>query len=293
MGSLRPGGGGIKSEDRLLMPSAESSLALDSANSLVVFELEQRNARAQAIIAKYAKLHAGMDVAVGIFGLLPGLAIPALVGAIAAQAPVIYIPMAKEIAAVYLASPDDIKDGTQHIVLHGLLQTSALDVASEFGTEFMMQIGFEIIAEAGLGVIGALAIPVMGGAVGAALDYLIATQMTWRVGTMVSIYYQNGGSWLGSQKDTYKRSKEMSGSFGKSIADIIDYKKSQQVPRVDLDSIRSDVPEVRQSQLRNLRMFVSLMKDSMSNDQIRASLTQRGVPADLIRDVLVGISNKL
>jgi hypothetical protein len=271
------------------MSSTDLTSILESPTSLAVFRLEERNRRAQVVISDYAKTHAGMDIAVGFIGLIPFMAIPALVAAIAAQAPVIYRPMAREIAAIYLASPEELAGGAEHIVLQGLLQTSALDMANEFGTEFMMHIAHEIAMEAGLGVLGSLCIPVLGGAVGAALDYVVATQMTWRVGTMVSIYYQNGGAWLGSRESTFLRAKKMAGSLGKSVTDIIDYEKTKSVPRVNLNSIRADIPQVRQSQLRNLKMFVDLMRHSMNQDQIRASLSEKGVPADLIRDVLNAI----
>ena len=262
---------------------------LEHPSSLTVFKLEERNSRAQGIISEFASLHAGMDIAVGLFGLVPFMAIPALVAAIAAQSPLIYQPMAKKIASVYLATPEELGRGTAEIVLKGLLETSALDLAGEFGTEFMMHIAHEIVMEAGLGILGALCVPVIGGAVGAALDYAIATQMTWRVGTMVSIYYQNGGSWLESQESTFQRATRMAGSFGKSVTDVINYQKTKSTPRVDLNSIRNEVPGIRQNQVRILKVFVNLMRTSMNNDQIRASLSNQGVPADLIRDALRAI----
>jgi hypothetical protein len=81
----------------------------------------------------------------------------------------------------------------------------------------------------------------------------------------------------------------MAGSFGKSVSDIINYQKTKSVPRVNLNSIRKDVPAIRQNQLRNLKVFVDMLRTSMNHDQIRASLANQGVPADLIRDVLNAI----
>jgi uncharacterized protein (DUF697 family) len=269
--------------------SLSVSNLLDHPVPLTVFRLEERNSRAQEIIKDFAKLHAGMDITVGLVGLIPFMAIPALIAAIAAQSPLIYQPMAKKIASVYLATPEELRVGTGEIVLKGLMETSALDLAGEFGTEFMMHIASEIVMEAGLGILGALCIPFIGGAVGAALDYTIATQMTWRVGTMVSIYYQNGGTWLESQESTFKRAKLMAGSFGKTRDDLINYKKNQSAPRVNLNSIRNEIPAIRQNQLRSLKMLVDLMRNSMNQDQIRASLSNQGVPADLIHDVLRAI----
>ena len=146
-----------------------------------------------------------------------GAEICKVAGAIVAQGPVVYQPMAQELARVYLANPDG---STAKIALSGTFSTAALDIASEFGTEFMRQIAHEIVMEAGLGVIGSLCIPVLGGIVGAALDYLIANTMTWRVGTMVSMYFQNGSVWLKSREDSYQEAKRLTGGIGSSVAEV-------------------------------------------------------------------------
>ena len=203
-----------------------------------LMRLEDRNAKAQEIIQSYSRLHAGMDVAVGLAGLFPGAAIPALVAAIAAQSPIIYQPMARDLAAIYTVDESAVSEGIEQVrgvVRRVAFQTGFLDIAAEFGTEFMMQISGELLTEAGLGVLGSLCIPVLGGAVGAALDYLIANIMTWRVGTMVSIYYQNGGEWLSSRHATFEMAKNFTGGLARSVDQILDAKKRRQNVRVDLE----------------------------------------------------------
>lgn len=254
-----------------------------------LMRLGDRNERAQKIVQDYARLHAGMDIAVGLAGLLPGAAVPALVAAIAAQSPLIYQPMARDLSAIYTIdeeSLDDTIEQVRGIVKRGAFQTGFLDIASEFGQEFLIQISHELLAEAGLGVLGSLCIPVLGGAVGAALDYLIANMMTWRVGTMVSIYYQNGGAWLVSRHATYEQAKDLTGGLASSVGEILDAKKRQRNVRVDLDSLRSRIPQVGDGQVRSVKHIIDMMSDAMSNEQIRAALSGKGIPVDIIEKAL-------
>lgn len=267
---------------------ASRSFEQDPITNTTLFQLEARNRQAEQIIQNYAKLHAGVDVGIGIVGLLPGAAIPALIAGIAAQAPLIYKPMAKDLSAVYTVDPDGLKqsvDEIRHIVQTETFHTGALDVAAEFGSEFMMQIGHEIAMEAGLGVLGALCVPVLGGMVGAALDYLIANMMTWRVGTMVSLYYQNNGAWLGSKPATFDVAKQLTGGLSTSVNEILDAKKRQRNVRVDLNSLRR-IPEVAQAQVRSLKPVIVMMRAAMSNKQIREALRSQGVPLDIIEAAL-------
>lgn len=254
-----------------------------------LMRLADRNERAQKIVQDYARLHAGMDIAVGIAGLLPGAAIPAIIAAITAQSPLIYQPMARDLAAIYTIDDESLGDTIEQvrgIVKRGAFETGVLDIASEFGQEFMMQIGHELLTEVGLGVVGSLCIPVLGGAVGAALDYLIANMMTWRVGTMVSIYYQNGGDWLVSRHATYEEAKNLTGGLATSVGEILDAKKRQRNVRVDLDSLRSQIPQVCEAQVRAVKGIIDMMRGAMSNDQIREALSNKGIPVDLIQKAL-------
>jgi hypothetical protein len=252
--------------------------------------LEGRNERAQKVIQDYARLHAGMDIAVGLSGLLPGAAVPAIIAAVIAQSPLIYQPMARDLGAIYTIDEGSLGDSIEQvrgIVKRGAFETGTLDIASEFGQEFMMQIGHELLAEVGLGVLGSLCIPVLGGAIGAALDYLIANMMTWRVGTMVSIYYQNGGEWLASRHATYEQAKKLTGGLATSVSEILDAKKRSRNVRVDLDSLRSQIPQVGEAQVRAVKGIIDMMRDAMSNDQIREALSRKGIPVDIIQKALL------
>jgi hypothetical protein len=206
-----------------------------------------------------------MDVGVGLIGLIPGAAIPALVTAIGLQAPVIYQPLARKLARIYIASPEELEDVQSDIVLpNAFVYTAGLDIAADFGVEFIASIAGELVVEAGLGSLATF-VPIVGAFVGASLDYVIATKMTRRVGKMVSIYFQNGAHWLGDKGKTYEASKAASD---------------------DLNTIRTDLSPVRQSLLRNVRSYVDVMREAMTNDQIRKALRAKGIPDDLISDAL-------
>ena len=68
-------------------------------------------------------------------------------------------------------------------------------LAAEFGMEFLKEIATDLLVEGGFGFLLS-ALPVVGIAASAALDMSIAATMTWRVGTMTSIYFQNGHRWV-------------------------------------------------------------------------------------------------
>lgn len=260
------------------------SYPLDISNPTVntLTYLEERNRIARDFISSYANKHAAMDVLVGLIGLIPGAAIPALAGAIAAQSPVIYQPLARDLAKIYMAEPEELEGAKKEIVHRVAIQTGVLDIAADFGTEFMLQIATELLMEAGWGVLGAMIIPVVGGAVGAALDYLIATQMTWRIGTMVSMYFQNGGNWIENQRHTFDLAKRMTGSMHVGVSDLLDGKFKNHTPRTDLNAIRQEVPAIRQNLLANVRRLVSMLRAATGDDKIRDILRSQGIPVDLI-----------
>jgi hypothetical protein len=112
---------------------------LDISNPTVntLARLDERNRIARDFISSYANKHAAMDVVVGLVGLIPGLSIPALAGAIAAQSPVIYQPLARDLAKIYMAEPGQLEGAKEDIVHRVAFQTGVLDVAADFGAEFM------------------------------------------------------------------------------------------------------------------------------------------------------------
>lgn len=110
----------------LLSPDATRNL-----NTLS--QLRQRNEIARTAIKKYSDRHALMDVTIGGAGFF-GLAIPALVAAIAAQAPVIYQPLARELEQIYNATADE---ETHAIIRENVVIGGIADIAGEFSTEFI------------------------------------------------------------------------------------------------------------------------------------------------------------
>jgi hypothetical protein len=274
------------SSTEIVESSTKTNLELGNPTVGTMYRLEERNRIATDFIREYANRHAKMDIVVGLFGLVPFLSIPALATAIAAQSPIIYKPLAGDLAKVYMAQPGELEDVGEKVVSHISTETALCDVAADFGTGFMVDIATELLAEAGLGVLGAMCIPVIGAAVGAALDYLIATQMTWRVGTMVSIYFQNGGAWVGSQKETFGLAKEMTGSLHVGVSDLLDGKFKNHTPRTDLNNIRKEVSSARENLLRNVRTMVSVLRAVTGDVRVREVLKMKGIPLDLIDQVL-------
>jgi hypothetical protein len=112
--------------------------------------------------------------------LIPGAGIPAILGAIALQSNVIYRPMAKDLAAVYLRETDSYTDRLGGIASAA---TVGMEFVQEFALEFLAEHTKELLLEAGFGALATM-IPFAGAVVDAGLDYLIAQMMTWRVGTM-------------------------------------------------------------------------------------------------------------
>jgi hypothetical protein len=217
----------------VLAPIGTNS-ALDTGAFRTLTQLEERNRIARETIKRYANRHAKMDIAIGAAGVF-GLAIPALIVAIGDQSKVIYKPLARELAVIYNS---DVDEKTKQIVSDNLLLTGAADIANEFGSEFIVSIASELITEAGVGAMFGL-IPLVGGVIGAALDYIIATVMTWRVGTMVAIYYQNGGKWVESRNHTLELAKGMTGGFKFGMKDLVARftGDNRQDINVDLNSI--------------------------------------------------------
>jgi hypothetical protein len=58
-----------------------------------------------------------------------------------------------------------------------VFQASVLEIAVEFGTEFLQGIAYDLLTELSMGAAAGLAAPGLGGFVGAGLDYVNASQM--------------------------------------------------------------------------------------------------------------------
>lgn len=259
-----------------------NSIVLSTRDNLTVntlSNLQQRNLNARAAIKRYADLHAGIDVAIGAAGFF-GLAIPALIGAIALQSPVIYQPLSRELATIYNKQTDA---ETGAIITENVVFTGAADIAAEFSVEFIGSVAGELVAEAGLGATAGF-IPLIGGVIGAALDYVIATAMTWRVGTMTSMYFQNGGQWIRNRQHTYELAKQMTGGFEFGLSDLVGRFSGVRRPSldVDLNQVTSNVPEIFENQVRSLKPIIAMLLKMGGIPQVRELLRQRGIPAPVI-----------
>lgn len=240
----------------------------NSSTNISIFNLSERNRQAEQVIRDYARGHATADIGIGILGtIIPGATIPALVASIAAQAPLVYQPMTKQLSTIYSAAPDKV---TTRIVVEAAAVGGVGDLAAEFGREFMGEIALELLGEAGMGA-AASAIPFIGGIIAAGLDATIAATLTWRVGTMVAMYHQNGG-WIESRHTTYERAKKMVGGLSPATDG-----------RVNLDDISSKNQEVLDKQMAVIKELISMMLSvSAGKEQIREALIARKLPQQLI-----------
>lgn len=163
-------------------------------------EIEQRLQQSGSIINRYAIRHQTMDIGIGLAGLLPipGAATAAMVGVIGAQAPLIYQPMVRELANLYLIDPNA---STNTIVNQNVLAGALAETAAEFGIEFIKETATELLQEQGIGL-GLSFIPIIGGIAGAALDAIIAKKLTKIVGAMTLVYLEHRAAWVQSRAQT-------------------------------------------------------------------------------------------
>jgi hypothetical protein len=247
-----------------------SELMLSGDLPSCVFGLEERNIKAQQVITSYAVMHAAMDVGIGLAGFIPipGAATVALIGAILAQAPLVYAPMTKKLALIYNSAPDAHTDQI-------ITETTEMGALADVGVEFLKEIATDLIGEAGAGA-ALSAVPMIGGILAAGLDATIAATLTWRVGTMVSAYYQNGGMWLDNRKATYKAASEVVGSFSPKTNE-----------RADLNAFAQSNSTISQKHLNFALNLVEMMKGvALNKSQIRSALLSKQVPEWVIDKAL-------
>lgn len=247
-----------------------AALVLSGDMPNCVFGLEERNKAAHQVITAYAIKHAAMDVGIGLAGLIPvpGAATVALIGAILAQAPLVYGPMTRELGEIYNASPDS---QTSKMVA----ETVEMGALADVGIEFLKEIATDLITEAAAGL-AVTAIPLIGGFLAAGLDATIAATLTWRVGTMVAAYYQNGGTWIRDRKNTYQIASETVGTFSPRTSD-----------RANLDDFARHNKTISEKHLNFALSLVEMMKSAaLKKDQIRAALESKKIPSWLIERAL-------
>jgi hypothetical protein len=247
------------------------SIALPSDNALVpLCGLAAKQHDVESLIRNYASGHAVLDVGLGLAGFIPvpGAAIAATTAAIAAQAPLIYQPMAREIAAIYQRGIDRTVQGE---VVRGAVGGGLQDAAVFLGVDFFTEIAGELLRELGLGF-GLAAIPFFGGFVGMALDVKIALAMTWRVGLMVALYHENGGKWVKDRKHTY----ELASRFMKA-------NKNGANEGARVAAFVGEVQAVKENQDETVAMIARfLISSGIGKEDVRRKLEERDFPSDLI-----------
>lgn len=258
------------------------SAALALRHASILYHFADKNSQARQIVRDYAAKHAVMDIGVGLVSLIPGAGIPAIIAAIAIQSDVIYKPMARDLADVYLRETDSYTDRLGNTAS---MATVALEFGEEFAVEFLAEQTKELLTEAGLGAL-ATTIPIAGAAVGAALDYLIAQMMTWRVGTMTAIYFLNGTAWVENRKSTMKIAERLTGGLQVGVRELMspsgrDRVRAKEV-RVEFDRIPSDVPEVKQSSVQTLVTLIKGFADKLPRPAVKDSLLQMGLPDTIV-----------
>jgi hypothetical protein len=243
------------------------------------YSFPERNGFAKATIQKYATQHAATDAAIGLAGFLPvpGAAPATIVASLAIQIP-IYKSLARDLSRIYEAPLDEVTS----VMLNNALWLSSgakmtADMAGEFGREFITEVGSELVGEMGMGFAASF-IPIIGGLFSMGLEIAVAATMTWRVGTMIAIYYQYGGRWITNRHETYERAKDMTGGLSPGINE-----------RVNLDNIPRNIPEVLQYQAEELARFVAdllSVNADLSDNKIREILRKKGVPDEVIEEVI-------
>ncbi len=189
-----------------------------------------------------------------------------------AQGPVIYQPLARDIAAIYGRKPGKVENEE---VIYGALTGGVQDIAVDLGTEFFREIAMELVQDVGLGTLTSI-IPILGGIASTAIDSKIAWTMTWRVGLMLALYHENGGKWIESRKHTYelvrRRMKIQSkdGQARPTIRQIVEQNKA-----------------VIKNQEASVGLLAQILLDQgFTKDEVRESLTKRQLPRELIDAVL-------
>lgn len=251
------------------------------------FQWEARNKLANEIIATYAQKHKMMDISVGLGSglagiLIPGISFVGLVGSLVAAVPVIYNPMTQKLAYIYKTSPDKV---TRGLKVDTILAESVYDVGAEllfdFTTDFLMELITEMWPQLVAGA-GASLIPFAGLAANAILDGIIASTLTWRLGTMTAIYYMNDENWLHSNK---KRTRQEANKLtGFPSADI---------HRPDALSRIVDIPEVMETNVEKMLQTAKLMREAnpnITNAQLREIFKKQSLPEKWIEEVLRRLS---
>ena len=233
------------------------------------YYLSNRNTKAKQTITKFASRHMAMDVGIGVVGTVPGLGIPALIASIVAQVPLIYHPMIKELSVIYSSSPNEVTSSyiAQALAIDIAYQPASDILISDMGVDFMTEIIGEIISEGGIGAAIGTFIPIVGGIVAAGLDAIIASKLTWRVGTLTAMYFLYDEEWIGNRKETYNIAKKEIGTVLPGNTGNLDSAvKNEHVCRKIVQGIIDKIKTIKK------------YAPNLSNSQIKNDLLKEGLP---------------
>ena len=222
-------------------------------------DLEERNLATERVMKDAATRHAAVDSVVdGAAGFSPALSpqIAVLSAQLLAQTKYLYPPMIEGLADIYDADPDDDTNSVAARVVHnkalaqeargnflvfaaenGLLGEIGTQmraaISSQFGEEFLINVIEEALSES-VGGLAHAQVPWVGARAAACTAAILTWKITWRVGTTVSIYFQNNSDFVGSRAATTKLVKKQF---------VTGAKRSPQDG--SLERFRSDIPVVR------------------------------------------------
>lgn len=266
-----------------------------------VYHLEQRNRLAKDTIVRYATQHAYLDAGITTTGaalklFVPGAGIAATVASIAAARPVIYQPMAQELSTIYNVSRDQITNAFTNRAFSMQAFGDAGIATIDLAADWLSDIGVDLIHEAGASAVLSL-VPIIGTAVSTVLDFVLARSLTWRLGTMISMYYQNGQAWIGDRAQTYARAKSATGGItlpsdalddlltGHGLKEVIT--RYNQRPLTDLNQVPENNKEVLTGQVQAvIQVIKMLMRFTQNRESILQQLMEQGVPKKLAQEAL-------
>ena len=228
-----------------------------------------------AIIEDYARNHQAADVGITLAtSWLPAGGLIATAGTLAIQAPLVYQPMVREIGRTYLAGAPD--DEVRALVHDTAIEGAKWDLGVLFGVEFFEEILTELLREMGAGALLGI-IPFIGSIAAAVLDAKVAATLTWRVGLMAAIYYENGCAWLVDRKTTYERAHL-----------LIHGLSAKTEGRFDMSGVADTVDGVREQQRTLLRRYVETIKDAVGYDHLREVLDMQYQIEPALIDAVLG-----
>ncbi len=259
------------------------------SNVEIIFGLEKRHLLAQEVLESYASHHRVVDGFVGgVSNLVP---IPFFSNAtsaalITAQAPLVYKPLSRKIASIYLC-----KNSRENVSFHEEADIDEGQTAAQFeafqnklynlqntlfGVDFLLEISKDIMAEALVGNAIA-AIPWIGMAASVAMDAMIAATMTWRVGLMTALYCCNFEEWIGTRRDTYDIAKRYVGPLSIKSDKRVDinamFEKNDLIFAKHIDILRRDFIDL-------------LITEGKKSQQIADEALKLEIPRYLIRGIL-------